>query len=544
MTGCERCGTTEREVEHSEELGVTLCGDCFAARADAAQIMARAKKHAPTVLALMPEDGRPQDERNDEALRIALGNARAERFWAEREAADGREPEGQDGGDGSTWEPVDIAPILAGEGNLEPAPTMLARTDGRRLIYRAKVHSFNGEPECGKGWLALLAVAERIDADEHAAYIDFEDEAAVAVDRLRALGVDDDAISERFHYIRPDEPLDDVGRREIEILHKLPITLAVIDGLTDALAIHGIDLRDNTEVANGMRDLPHGLRRRGASVIVNDHVTKDSESRGRYAIGAQHKLAKVDVSYSLQAKEPLGRGLEGRVVIRVTKDRPGHVRSLAKNKIVAEMIAVSLPGGAMDLGPEAPSDEAEGPFRLTSFMRKISRAVEDTPGLGVVALRAAVGGKAQYVDLARELLISEGYVEERKRRSVTSRSDPSRRKTDEGSLQLCPEYVPNLSRACPGCPRKAPCPPVPTYRGQGTGATVAPCPNCVPGRGHVAGGDRWVTAYQPRPVQRGQSTVSSSSATSSITPSPHIASRSPSSTPTGTRSTPTTTTRA
>ena len=51
---CERCGTTEREVEHSEELGVTLCGDCFAARADAAQIMASARKHAPTILALMP----------------------------------------------------------------------------------------------------------------------------------------------------------------------------------------------------------------------------------------------------------------------------------------------------------------------------------------------------------------------------------------------------------------------------------------------------------------------------------------------------------
>ena len=140
----------------------------------------------------MPEDGRSQDERNDAALRIALSNARAERFWAEREAADGRGPESRDsgdGGDGSTWMPVDIAPILAGNGSLEPAPTMLARADGRHLIYRAKVHSYNGEPECGKGWLSLLACAERLDAGEHVAYIDFEDEAAVAITRLRALGV-------------------------------------------------------------------------------------------------------------------------------------------------------------------------------------------------------------------------------------------------------------------------------------------------------------------------------------------------------------------
>ena len=417
MSGCERCGTTEREVEHSEELGVTLCGNCFAARADAAQIMGSAKKHTPTILALMPEDGRSQDERNDAALRIALSNARAERFWAEREAADGRGPESRDsgdGGDGSTWMPVDIAPILAGNGSLEPAPTMLARADGRHLIYRAKVHSYNGEPECGKGWLSLLACAERLDAGEHVAYIDFEDEAAVAITRLRALGVSDDTIGERFHYIRPDEPLDDAGRREIERLLEYPIALVVIDGLTDALALHGIDLRDNTEVAKWMADLPGWLKRRGVAVILTDHVTKDTESRGRYGIGAQHKLAKVDVAYSLRVKEPLGRGLEGRVLIRVTKDRPGHVRSLAKNKVVAEMIATSLPDGMMDLGLEAPSEEESGPFRPTAYMRKLSRAIEDSPGLGVRALRAAVGGKAEYADLGRELLVAEGYVEERK----------------------------------------------------------------------------------------------------------------------------------
>ena len=34
-TPCERCGTTEREVEHSELLGVTYCGRCYAAYADA-----------------------------------------------------------------------------------------------------------------------------------------------------------------------------------------------------------------------------------------------------------------------------------------------------------------------------------------------------------------------------------------------------------------------------------------------------------------------------------------------------------------------------
>jgi hypothetical protein len=33
---CERCGTTELQVQRSNELNVTLCGLCFEARADSA----------------------------------------------------------------------------------------------------------------------------------------------------------------------------------------------------------------------------------------------------------------------------------------------------------------------------------------------------------------------------------------------------------------------------------------------------------------------------------------------------------------------------
>ena len=177
----------------------------------------------------------------------------------------------------SSWGPVDLEPILKGDADPEPPPGMLARTDGEFLLYGGKVHLCAGEPEGAKGWLAMKACSERIAAGEHVLYIDFEDEAAAAVDRLTALGVHVDAIAERFHYVRPDEPLDDAGRAAIEyVLATFRPTLAVIDGLTDALAIHGVDLRDNTEVANWMRDLPQGLRRRGIAVFLNDHVVKDA----------------------------------------------------------------------------------------------------------------------------------------------------------------------------------------------------------------------------------------------------------------------------
>jgi hypothetical protein len=278
---CEACGTTERKTARDDEVDVTLCGPCWKARADAQ---------------LLDYDMR-----------------RFAEYWRKNGGA----PEEEER---SGWEPVDLRLTLEGDADPEPPPKMLGRSDGECLLYAGKVHLFAGEPEGAKGWLAMLAAKERIAAGEHALYIDFEDEAAAAVDRLVALGVDADAIDGRFHYVRPDEPLNDAGRTAIErILDAFGPTLAVIDGLTDGLAIHGIDLRDNTEVANWMRDLPQGLRRRGIATVINDHVVKDGDARGRYSIGAQHKLAKVDVAYHLNVKEPLGRGLTGRVLIRMRR---------------------------------------------------------------------------------------------------------------------------------------------------------------------------------------------------------------------------------
>jgi hypothetical protein len=223
-------------------------------RADGGEL----KRRADEILGTMPEDGRPMGDRINDAVRIALGNLKAEEYWRK----DGGAPEEEEEEERSSWEPVNLTPILEGDADPEPPPKMLGRSDGECLLYAGKVHLFAGEPEGAKGWLAMLTAKERIAAGEHVLYVDFEDEAAAAVDRLVALGVSADAIAARFHYLRPDEPLNDAGRAAIERgLETFGPTLAVIDGLTDGLAIHGIDLRDNTEVANWMRDLPQGLRR-------------------------------------------------------------------------------------------------------------------------------------------------------------------------------------------------------------------------------------------------------------------------------------------
>ena len=319
----------------------------------------------------------------------------------------------------STWAPVDLAPVLENRDTLEPPPSILARNDGACLLYAGKIHWFAGEPEAAKGWLALAAAAERIRDGEHVLWADFEDEARTPVGRLLVLELDPAAIVERFHYLRPDEPLTDAGLAEVErVLEEHRPSLGVIDGMTDALALHGIDLRDNTEVATWMRGLPMILRDRGMAVVIIDHVTKDSESRGRWSIGAQHKLAKTDVQYHLKVDQPLGIGLVGRVLVRVEKDRPGHIRAMANGKTVAELVAVSGADGQMELTLRPVDDSGAAGFRPTGYMEKVSRAVEAEPGLNIRQVREAVPGGNEYIDRALDLLVHEEWTERRKEGSA------------------------------------------------------------------------------------------------------------------------------
>jgi hypothetical protein len=311
----------------------------------------------------------------------------------------------------STWAPVDLGPVLASDEPLEPPPSILARTDDVRLIYAAKSHLVFGEPEVGKGWLVAAAVKERLEAGEHVGYIDFDDQdPRVMVARLRSLGVADDTIAEQFHYVIPDEPLTDAGRAEIErMLVEWAPSLVVLDGFTDALTLHNVPEGDNVAIAKWMRGLPARLKRAGAAVVLIDHVVKSREHRGGYSIGGQHKKAKVDVAYEVEAKKPLGRGLTGLALVKVRKDRPGHVRRHGVgDQVVAQMFAESLPGDAMDLALTPPR---KGEFRPTGYMERVSKAVEAEPKIGVGDLRGEVTGSKDMIDLARERLRNEGYID-------------------------------------------------------------------------------------------------------------------------------------
>jgi hypothetical protein len=313
----------------------------------------------------------------------------------------------------TSWDEVNLEPILDGE-QVEEGPTMLRRTDGAPLLTAGRVQAFNGEPGVGKGWLAAAACVEQISARRHVVYIDFEDRPEAIVARLLALGVDAAETAHFFHYVRPDEPLEGRAHGALRsLLGRTSPALVVIDGVTEAMTLHDLDLRDNADVAKFQALLARPIAVAGPGVVLLDHVTKSVEARGRFALGAGHKLAGVDVAFSLELIRPFGRGRSGLAKLTVTKDRPGFVHGLALGgKVAAEFhMSANHDGSSVEAELRPP---VGGDFRPTVLMERVSRHLERTPGEPAQRdVLAAVKGNRDHLIAAIRCLVEEGFVEER-----------------------------------------------------------------------------------------------------------------------------------
>jgi hypothetical protein len=91
--------------------------------------------------------------------------------------------------------------------------------------------------------------------------------------------------------------------------------LAIVDGITEAMSMHGWNPLDNVEVAhfNGLVVRP--LTNIGAAAVSLDHVKKENDPR--YAIGGIYKLNAVSgAGFKLINKDPFGVGMTGGVALQ------------------------------------------------------------------------------------------------------------------------------------------------------------------------------------------------------------------------------------
>lgn len=230
-----------------------------------------------------------------------------------------------DRGGPDSWVPVDLGPYLRGEVE-RPEPTVgISRSDGIHLLYRGREHAVIGEMESGKTWFAAACVANELAWGRHVLYLHFEEaDPYDLVGRLRALGTTDVAMLKLLRFVAPARP---VSITDLALLLDPPPSLVTFDGVNEAMALHRWGIREEDGAAAFRRQLVMPCLRVGAATLSCDHVVKDMERRGRYALGSIHKGNGLSGSLVLLENEsPFGRGQRGASFVYVTKDRPGHLR--------------------------------------------------------------------------------------------------------------------------------------------------------------------------------------------------------------------------
>ncbi|WP_326602347.1 hypothetical protein [Rhodococcus sp. PD04] len=326
----------------------------------------------------------------------------------------------------SSWDPVDLTPILAdiAAGTITlPEATIMPRADGLCLLYPGLVHSFHGESESGKSLLMQSASAVEISDGHDVLYLDYESDQLSVVQRIAQLGAPVDMIARHLTYVRPGEAINGaVSRGRWERLLSRRYSLAILDGVTDALATFGYSSIDNDDVTKWTRDVPkHIADVTGAAVALIDHVSKDTGGRGRFAIGGSAKMnGLTGAAYIVEVEEPLGRGRRGVLTVRIGKDRPGGVRGRLpaskprhdRTEPVATVVVDSTAGDGIHVELQVPTDLAPSGV-VKNDAAALARAAEyitEHPGLAKTVTAKTMGGKYSASLAAIETLIIHGYV--------------------------------------------------------------------------------------------------------------------------------------
>jgi len=310
------------------------------------------------------------------------------------------------------WDRIDLGDIAARirSGEYSPiVPTVLAVLGHLALFYRGRINSIFGESGGGKSWLALAAILEVIRAGGRALMVDYEDNPPGIAERLVLLGATDDEIA-RVDYRNPTTGIGKGG--ELLTAAAVAYELVVVDSTGEAMAAGMIDSNNDGEVAQWFT-LAKALSRLPGepAVVVLDHVPKDRDAPGSYAIGSQRKRAAVTgAAYRVDTLKEPAKGRNGKLKLTVAKDRPGN---RPKGSTAAEVDIQSTDGSVvieLRVSDAQAAAEAGEKFRPTVLMERVSRHLEAVGGDSKRGIERNVTGKGTAVRLAVEVLEGEGWI--------------------------------------------------------------------------------------------------------------------------------------
>lgn len=277
------------------------------------------------------------------------------------------------------------------------------------LVYRGARHVLSGPPESAKTILSLILALEHTRATGGRwVHVDFEMGPTSTRRMLTDLGATSDELK-RCLYFEPEHPPE---LEDLEYITGEAATFAIIDALAGAFDVSSLDDNQRRDVERFGAVWVRPLWERGVTTLLLDHVTKNGETRGKYAIGSERKIGQADVHLGLEAVTSLSRGSDGLFRIVTHKDRPGFLT----RPHAAELDLHSDPDThaiTWRFKQAEATDADRDSWRPTVLMDRAAGYLRDQTGPCTRNdIAAAISGKRKYALDAINYLIADGVAEE------------------------------------------------------------------------------------------------------------------------------------
>ena len=224
----------------------------------------------------------------------------------------------------------DLSYLDRGESPTTPDPTFLRRADGERLLYPGALNYVFGNPDAGKSWIALAAIAEALRDGETAVYIDADHNTEpVITDRLLKLGVPRFILtmSSRYRHYEPED-----ARELASLLRHVARTMEpgiiVFDSAGEVISLLGLDSNNNDDLTKWNRTTHIPIIQADWCVVVLDHLTKAGNEEWPIG-GMAKKRFTTGLMIHVEVDRPLAPEKLGSLWMNIRKDRHGKVKAVS-----------------------------------------------------------------------------------------------------------------------------------------------------------------------------------------------------------------------
>jgi len=369
-------------------------------------------------------------------------------------------------GPGSGPAAVPDRPLIVGDwwdAPVEQASPSLLTIEGSDtgdtgLFYPGRVNSLWAEPNRGKSLLCQHLVVEEAVQGRATLTIDFEKPFAHFRSRIRILGATREHAL-RIGYWNPTRAIRDEDLTDLlAFCAQQQVRTVIIDAVGRATAQAGLDDSSNPEYRQWIDRTVMPIVTAGMAVVLVDHPKKESSGPGRsdvafYPKGAGAKLDVITgAAYTLRTREPFTRHRPGQAQIICTKDTEG-ARAIGDH--VADLIVSPVSSDFTEVRIRVPSERRPGEpsqRRPTIYMEKVSKMLgQSSEPLSISQLKRMIGGKTEWVGVAVERLLEEGFAVEqagpRNARLITEKkpfrqtTEPHPERTSEADRPLQSERM-------------------------------------------------------------------------------------------------------